>query len=72
MKSSQTPGASDAVSSDSLPSTLLRDIQYGFRILLKSRTFTFFALITLAVGIGVNTAILSVVNTVLLRPRLVA
>lgn len=68
MKSLQAPGASDGVDSDSLASTLLRDVQYGLRILLKNRTFTFFALITLAVGIGVNTAVLSVVNAVLLRP----
>src|SRR5512132_2345159 len=48
--------------------SLIRDVRYGVRSLLKRPGATGIALITLALGIGVNTAIFSAVDSVLLRP----
>ncbi len=52
--------------------TLLKDIRYGAKMLWRSKGVTLIAVISLAVGIGANSAIFSLLNSILLRPRAVS
>ena len=51
-----------------LMETLLQDIRFGFRQLMKQPGFAALAIISMALGIGANTSIFSLVDTALLRP----
>src|SRR5262252_9964670 len=54
--------------SEQIWETTLQDIRYGLRVLYKNRGFSLAAIVTLALGIGANTAIFSLIYGVLLRP----
>src|SRR5947207_8165849 len=54
--------------SDFVINLMITDLKYAFRMLIKAPVFAVIAIVTLALGIGANSAIFTVIDTVLLRP----
>jgi predicted permease len=65
---SQNAAPPAALPSGNLLSDLLRDLRYGLRSMSRAPAFSFFSILTLAVGIGATTTVFTVVNTLLLHP----